>query len=105
MMKQALMIVAVMLLAISSAWAQAPELAEPFLVKLENGTVLDVEGRACSIPHYADFDGDNVPDLLVGQFLDGACRIYHNYGSAHEPVFRDFKYFVADGKQATIPPT
>ena len=103
-MRKALMTAAILLIA-NLAAAQTPQLADPFLVRLEGGTVLDVEGRACTIPHYADFDGDGVPDLLVGQYLDGACRIYHNYGSVHEPVFRDFEYFVADGKQASIPPT
>jgi hypothetical protein len=36
-------------------------------------------------PFVADFDGDGVRDLLVGQFGDGILWIYRNVGSNAEP--------------------
>ncbi len=36
-------------------------------------------------PFVGDFDGDKVPDLLVGQFGDGLLWIYRNEGTAARP--------------------
>ena len=87
------------------AWAQPLKLEKPFPVKLEDGTIIDVQGYGYAAPFYADIDGDSVPDLLVGEFNNGTTRIYHNYGTAHAPVFRDFKFLEANGEQAVIPPS
>lgn len=63
---------------------------------------IDVEiGHAA--PLFVDFDGDGLRDLLVGQFGDGKLRIYRNVGDARAPKFADFQWFVADGKEGTIP--
>lgn len=63
---------------------------------------IDVEiGHAA--PLFVDFDGDGLRDLLVGQFGDGKLRIYKNVGDARAPKFADFQWFVADGKEGTIP--
>ena len=94
----------VLLLAAACAWAQAPGLAEPFKVKMDDGSPLEVGRIGHSAPIYADFDGDNIPDLIVGEFLDGACRIFKNYGTATAPVFKDFEFFHAGGKKAVVPP-
>ncbi len=67
-----------------------------------DGKPIDVEiGHAA--PCYDDFDGDGVKDLLVGQFGDGKLRIYRNGGTNAKPVFSDFTFFQADGKDATVP--
>ena len=75
-----------MLLIVSAVLGAGPganELAPP--VRLEAaGKVIDTEvGHAA--PLFADFDGDRVPDLLVGQFGDGILWIYRNEGSAAAP--------------------
>lgn len=103
-MKKLMLMVLVMLMS-TMAFAQAPKLADPYQLKLADGTVLDTGGIGHAAPFYADFDGDNVPDLLVGEFKDGALRIYHNYGTKLEPVFKDFKFFEVDGVQAIVPPS
>ena len=70
--------------------------AEPFLAKA-NGQVIKVEiGHAA--PILADFDGDKLPDLLVGQFGEGKLRIYKNIGSRTAPKFGNFEWFQAGGQ-------
>jgi hypothetical protein len=86
-------------------WAQIPGLEEPYRIKLADGSVLDVEGTGHAAPAYGDFDGDGIPDLLVGEFKDGALRIYRNHGTAVDPVFKDFEFFKVDGDQVTVPPS
>ena len=54
-------------------------------------------------PFVADFDGDGLKDLLVGQFGEGKLRIYKNTGTAKEPRFKDFEWFKAGGDIARVP--
>ena len=104
-MNRILFVVVAMLFVLSPAMAQGPNLAEPYPLVLADGSNLDVQGIGHSAPVYADFDGDEVPDLIVGEFKSGACRIFKNYGSARDPVFKDFKFMEAGGTQATVPPS
>jgi len=97
-------------------------------VRLEaNGVPIDVTiGHAA--PYVIDFDGDGVRDLLVGEFgnvdypverlpkrlqeaakkssySQGKLRIYRNYGSDEEPLFKDFEYLRAGREDASMPTT
>jgi hypothetical protein len=75
-------------------------LAEPFLATA-GGKVIKVEiGHAA--PIFADYDGDGLKDLLVGQFGEGKMRIYKNVGTQTEPKFDSFTWFEAGGKVAHI---
>jgi len=77
----------------------AGELAAP--IRLEAaGKPIDTEiGHAA--PCVADFDGDGVQDLLVGQFGGGLLWIYRNEGTNAEPKLAagvKFKEGAEDGR-------
>jgi hypothetical protein len=58
----------------------ARELAAPVRIEAA-GKPIDTDiGHAA--PFVGDFDGDRIPDLLVGQFGDGILWIYRNEGTA-----------------------
>ncbi|MCK6446577.1 MAG: hypothetical protein L6Q99_09315 [Planctomycetes bacterium] len=84
-----------------AATTQDVRLAGPVRVQVGDAPIDVDSGHAA--PLFVDFDGDGLRDLLVGQFGDGKLRIYRNVGDARAPKFVDFQWFVADGKEGTIP--
>ena len=81
--------------------AAPPDLAAPIRVSA-GGQPIDVEvGHAA--PWVADFDGDGVRDLLVGQFGNGKLRLYRNRGTEKAPEFSTFAWFQAGGADARVP--
>lgn len=54
-----------------------------------------------SNPHMVDWNGDGLNDLIVGQLIDSKVRFYPNVGTNNEPVFGEFTYLQADGKDVT----
>ncbi len=73
----------------------------PFRLKAGD-TYIDADfGHAA--PLYADYDGDGIRELLVGQFESGKLRIYPNYGTDRAPLFKDFTYFQAEGIEVKLP--
>lgn len=78
------------------------ELAAP--VKLQAaGKALDVERHGHAAPFVGDFDGDGLPDLLVGQFHEGRLRVYLNKGQKGAPRFDSWQWFEAGGKAGRVP--
>lgn len=81
--------------------AQSPgELAPPFAV-LADGQAIDVPGGN-SAPCWHDLDGDGLADLLVGQFEDGAVRVYRNLGARGAPRFGAFEWLRAGGERLRV---
>jgi hypothetical protein len=76
------------------------ELAEPFIVKAGGQPIKVDIGHAA--PFVADYNGDGLPDLFVGQFGEGKLRIYKNVGSRTEPKFDKFEWFQAGGRVAQV---
>ena len=103
-MKKSMLVMLMLLMCASFSQAQMTQLADPIPVKAD-GEIIDIGGFGHAAPFYADMDGDNVPDLLVGEFEGGELRIYRNHGTATNPVFKDFEYLKVDGDVAVIPPS
>jgi hypothetical protein len=80
----------------------AADLKPPAHVKV-NGKPVDVERYGHAAPFVGDFDGDGTPDLLVGQFHNGALRVYPGRGGSGERTFGDFVWFTAGGQPGRIP--
>jgi hypothetical protein len=96
------MLLLLLLVAGSSTRQASTDLFEkPFRVR-DGEKFIDVDvGHAA--PLYTDFDGDGVPDLLVGQFGEGKLRIYKNLGSAKEPRFDGFTWFKTGEEEGKVP--
>jgi hypothetical protein len=80
----------------------ASELGTPFRVEV-GGKPLDVDRPGHAAPFVADFDGDGIPDLLVGQFNEGKLRIFRNQGKSGEHKFTTSVFFKAGGADARVP--
>jgi hypothetical protein len=52
-------------------------------------------------PLYYDWDGDNIKDLVTGQYSSGYVRFYKNIGTNYNPQFDTFFYLYADGSPIT----
>ena len=85
-----------------AAGEKAKELSPPVHVEAA-GRPIDVERSGHSAPFVGDFDGDGLPDLLVGQYHEGRLRIYRNKGTRARPKFDSFEWFRAGGKIASVP--
>ena len=95
-----------LLLALLGAAAPAadptPDLAPPVRVEAAGKPIDTDVGHAA--PCVADFDGDGVKDLLVGQFGEGILWIYKNVGTDAAPKFAagvKFKEGKPDGRVPT----
>jgi hypothetical protein len=71
----------------STQGAQVP-VFEPYFSIHWNGGVIH-QDQSGAVPCVADWDGDNVKDLLVGTYTTGYIYFYHNYGTNAAPVFQD----------------
>jgi hypothetical protein len=91
------------LLAVLPAAADDPadELAPPVRIEAAGKPIDTAIGHAH--PLVADFDGDGVNDLLVGQFGDGILWIYRNEGTHAAPRLAEGVRFQAGGETGRVP--
>ena len=72
-------------------------------VKLEaGGEAIDIRVGHL-VPHAADWNGDGLLDLVVGQFDGGLVRLYLNEGTANEPRLGESSFLEAGGAQISLP--
>lgn len=65
------------------------------------GIPVDVGSYAA--PLMADWDGDGLNDLLVGQFDEGRIRFYPNLGTPQSPLFSGFEFLMDGGEFLSVP--
>ena len=54
-------------------------------------------------PFYYDWDGDNIKDLVTGQFSSGNVRFYKNIGTNTNPQFgAAYSFLYADGSPISV---
>jgi hypothetical protein len=88
-----------------TAIPQAPDTSlfeEPFLVTMHDLPITISGGFAA--PAVTDFDGDGLPDLLVGQRAEGQVHVYLNRGTRSGPVIVESFPVQAAGASAFCPP-
>jgi hypothetical protein len=66
-----------------------------------NGSNIDVGYYGA--PAIADWDGDGVKDMILGQFSYGNIRFYKNVGTNASPLFTSYSMLQADGSNITLP--
>jgi hypothetical protein len=87
--------------ALAVADEPTPGLAPPVKINA-GGKPINVDvGHAA--PCVADFAGDGVMHLLVGQFGDGKLRVYRNVGTKSEPRFDEFTWFLKGEEGGKVP--
>jgi hypothetical protein len=72
------------------------------------GEPLRVDGRPIDVPYMAaaaigDWNGDGLPDLLVGQEPKGVIHYFQNVGTRSEPKLTDRGTLQADGQEISPP--
>jgi len=81
--------------------AQAPEYEKEELIYANGSPITLSLGHAD--PCVVDWDGDNIKDLLVGQFSSGKIRFYKNSGTNSAPVLTTYSFIQADGSDIVLP--
>ena len=73
---------------------------KPYTIRqiMAAGKPIDIEVGHL-VPCVCDWNSDGKKDLIVGQFSDGAIRLYLNEGTDKEPVFKEFSFLQAGGEQ------
>jgi hypothetical protein len=67
----------------------------------------DIVVPGYSVPSFADWNGDHLKDLVVGEGGGGALgkiRVYLNVGTESDPCFADFFYAQSKGKDLVFTP-
>lgn len=84
-----------------AAIASAQDLAPPVRLVADGKPIDTGENIAHAGPLFADFDGDGVRDLLVGNFR-GTIQLYKNVGTAAAPRFESKGLLQAAGEDVRI---
>jgi len=69
---------------------------------MADGKPIDTERSAHAAPYFADFCGNGLPDLIVGEFHGGRMWVYKNVGKPGQPKFDKREPVIASGEQACI---
>lgn len=94
-------VLACLLPAATTAWAEAPGLESPLL--LESGGV-PLDAGTYATPTVVDWNNDGRRDLLIGQHeSEGKIRLYLNSGTDAAPAFSGWSYLQSMGTDIITP--
>ena len=82
-----------------AALCSAAEFEAPVRM-MADGVAVRVESPGYAAPCWADIDGDDKKDLLVGQFNQGKIRVFKNLGAEK---LATGEWLEAEGNVAEIP--
>ena len=71
-------------------------------VKLEADGKIIHDDMAFLFPFVTDWNNDGKKDLIVGQPHHGKIRLYLNYGTDSDPMFKDFTYLSAGCSEISL---
>ncbi len=77
--------------------------------EFQPGVKIEADGKpikldvAHPVPCVADWNGDGKKDLLVGLSAGGRIVLFLNQGTDNAPVFKNFTYLQAGGKDISLP--
>jgi hypothetical protein len=86
-----------------STFTFAQKMGALTLIKADN-KVIDCSyygATSYAAPTIFDFDKDGLDDLIIGTY-EGEFRFYKNTGTKNAPVYNDFTFIQANGKNAKI---
>lgn len=63
---------------------------------------VDTERSGHASPFLADFYGNGLPDLIVGEFYSGRMWVYKNVGKPGNPKFDKREPIIASGEHACV---
>jgi len=84
--------------------AETLALAAEEFVETQDGLRILVPGY--SVPSFVRWDGDELPDLVIGEgggFGNAKVRVYPNIGEPCRPEFQDWFYVQANGADLVVP--
>ncbi len=101
-MYQSVALLACLALTISASAADPNGVQIPPKQVMADGKPVDTERSAHAAPYFADFYGNGLPDMIVGEFYGGRMWVYKNIGTPGQPKFGKREPIVASGEQACI---
>ncbi len=68
---------------------------------------VDIDVPGFSVPSYVHWNGDDLPDLIVGEgglgLDDGKVRVYLSTGTSGNPTFNEYFYVQSNGSDLSSP--
>ena len=67
---------------------------------------IDIAVPGYSVPSFVHWNGDDLPDLVVGEgsgSYTGKVRVYLNAGTSFQPQFSSYSYAQSDGVDLELP--